>query len=132
MALPSSVFTDSVLVYRGSIGMSASLALSRARNRPSVSERDLITELGIEASSVAVTTVIHSMMALRLGNSSPLLLFAATAAALTFWRGLGPGILASSLGSVVGPLLYTMPASELTYNKGNVSLEALLLGASSL
>jgi signal transduction histidine kinase len=97
-----------------------------------VSQRDLIPELGIVASSVAVTTAIQWMMALRLGDNSPLLLFAATAAALTFWRGLGPGILASSLGSAVGPLLYSMPASEFAQAKGNIPLEALLLCAGSM
>ena len=95
--------------------MSVALAPSRRRIRPSVSRRDLLPELGIVAGSVAVTTVIHWAILLRLGDNTPLFLFVATAAALTFWRGLGPGLLASSLGSAVGPSFYAEPFNEFAH-----------------
>jgi signal transduction histidine kinase len=111
--------------------MSALSVQSRPRLRPSVSRRDLIPELGIAAGAVAVTTVVHWVIVLRLGEN-PLFLFAATAAALTFWRGLGPGMLASSLGSAVGSSLYAVPINAVVRNRGNVPLETLLLFAGSM
>jgi signal transduction histidine kinase len=110
--------------------MSVPVAQPQRWVRPSVSRRDLIPELGIAAGTVGVTTVVHWVIALRLGDNSPLFLFAATAAALTFWRGLGPGMLASSLGSAVGPSL--QPLSEFAGHRSNVPLETLLLCAGSL
>jgi signal transduction histidine kinase len=112
--------------------MSAHLARSRPPVRPSVSRRDLIPELGIVAGSVAVTTVVHWVIVLRLGENPPLFLFAATAAALTFWRGLGPGMLASSLGSAVGSSLYAVPVNEFAGHKESVPLETLILFAGSM
>ena len=109
--------------------MSVPLAQSQRWVRPSVSRRDLIPELGIAAGTVAVTTVVHWAIVLRVGDNSALFLFAATAAALTFWRGLGPGMLASSLGSAVGP---SLPLNEFAGQRGNIPLETLLLCAGSL
>jgi signal transduction histidine kinase len=91
-----------------------------------VARRDPIPELGIAAGTVAVTTVIHWVLVSRLGENPPLFLFVAAAAALTFWRGLGPGMLASSLGSAVGSSLYGVPFNELGRHKGNVPPETLL------
>jgi signal transduction histidine kinase len=110
--------------------MSATLARSRPRIRPSVSRRDLIPELGIAAATVAATTVVHLLIVVRLGDNSPLFLFAATAAALTFWRGLGPGMVASSLGSAVGP--YSVPFNDVARLRGNLPVETLLLWAGSM
>lgn len=98
--------------------------------RPSVSRKDLIPELAIAAGSVAVTTVVHWVAVLRVGDNSPLLLFAATAAALTFWRGFGPGMLASSLGSAVGPSL--LPFNAFGHHTGNIPLQTVLLCTGSL
>jgi len=112
--------------------MSAPLARSRPRIRPSVSRSDLIPELGIAAGTVAVTTVVYAVIVLRLGESPPLFLYAATAAALTFWRGLGPGMLASSLGSAVGSSLYGMPLNEISRHRGGIPLEILLLFGGSM
>ena len=111
--------------------MSASVALSRPRIRPSISRRDLIPELGIAAGAVGVTAIVHSFIVLRLGENS-LFLFAATAAALTFWRGLGPGMLASSLGSALGSSLGTLPVSEVARYRGNVPVETVLLFGGSM
>jgi signal transduction histidine kinase len=111
--------------------MAANIARSRPRIRPSVSRRDLIPELGIAAGAVGITAVIHSLLVLRLGENA-LFLFAATAAGLTFWRGLGPGMLASSMGSTVGSSLSSLPFNELTRHRSNVPIETLLLFAGSM
>ena len=74
--------------------MLAVFGRSRPSTRPSVSRRDLIPELGIAVAAVGLTGVVHAVITLRLGQN-PLFLFLLTAAALTFWRGLGPGMLAS-------------------------------------
>src|SRR6266542_4365625 len=114
--------------------MSVRLARSRGRIRPSVSRRDLIPELGIAAGAVAVTTAVHWLILSRLGEN-PLFLFAATAAALTFWRGVGPGMLASSMGSAVGSSLNAMSLQHLgrhQVHQGDVALETLLLFGGSM
>src|SRR5262245_24642996 len=111
--------------------MSAPLMRFRPGIRPSVSRRDLIPELGIAVGAVAATTALHWVIVLRLGEN-PLFLFAATAAALTFWRGLGPGMLASSLGSAIGSSLYAAPFNRFARHDGNVALETLLLFAGSM
>src|SRR5438552_4348294 len=111
--------------------MSVHLARSRGRIRPSVSQRDLIPELGIAVSAVAVTTAVHWLILSRLGEN-PLFLFAATAAAVTFWRGVGPGMVASSMGSVVGSSLNAMPFQQLAHRQGNVAVETLLLFGGSM
>src|SRR5688500_12714460 len=111
--------------------MPAVSGLSRPRIRPSVSRRDLIPELGIAVGAVGLTGVVHSLIALQLGQN-PLFLFLLTAAALTFWRGLGPGMLASTLGSTVGSVLYTVPWSDVAPTRGNLPIEMLLMFAGSM
>jgi signal transduction histidine kinase len=96
-----------------------------------MSSRDLIPELCIAAAAVGITAVIHWEIVFRLGEN-PLFLFAATAAALTFWRGLGPGMLASSLGSTVGSSLGSLPFKEFSRYRTNIPLETLLLFAGSM
>jgi len=91
----------------------------------------LIPELGIAAGAVGITAVVHIVIVLRLGEN-PLFLFAATAAALTFWRGLGPGMLASSLGSAIGSSLYAMPLGAAGRHPGNVPIETVLLFTGSM
>jgi signal transduction histidine kinase len=102
-------------------------ALSRPSIRPSISRRDLIPELGIATAAVGVTAVIHWVILLRLGENQ-LFLFVVTAAALTFWRGLGPGMLASTLGSAIGSSLYTVPFNQ----TGNIPLATLLMIGGSM
>lgn len=111
--------------------MSAHLAQSPRRVRLSVSRADLVPELGIAAGTVAVTAVLHWFLLLRLEQKPPLILFAALAAALTFWRGLGPGMLASSLGTVVGSSLFIAPFDNVAH-KGSIPVESLLLFVGSM
>src|SRR5438128_3980163 len=111
--------------------MPATIVRSYPRIRPSVSRRDLIPEIGIATGAVAVTTVVHWVIVLRLGQN-PLFLFAATAAALTFWRGLGPGMVASSLGSAIGSSFYGAPFTQFVGRNENVPLETLLLFSGSM
>lgn len=111
--------------------MPAVFGLSRPSIRPSVSRRDLLPELGIAVAAVSVTSVVHWAIMFRLGQN-PLFLFLLTAAALTFWRGLGPGMLASSLGSSVGSAFYTIPFRDVAPQPGSVPLETLLMFAGSM
>ena len=103
----------------------------RPRIRPSVSRRDLMPELVIAVAAVSLTGVVHAVITLRLGQN-PLYLFLLTAAALTFWRGLGPGMLASSLGSSIGSALYAFPVSDVAPNRGSLPVEMLLMFAGSM
>jgi signal transduction histidine kinase len=80
---------------------------------------------------VAVTAAIHFALLPWLGARSPLMLFAVMAAALTFWRGLGPGILATSLGAPVGSFLIQPIGSAGLYT-GSAPVEFSVMFASSL
>jgi signal transduction histidine kinase len=111
--------------------MSATRALARRRPRPSITRRDLVPDLGVAAGTVAVTAVLHVLLLPWLGDRPPLILFAATAAALTTWRGLGPGMLATSLGAPVGSLLIQPMAGPVTRD-GGVPIEFPLTLAGSL
>jgi signal transduction histidine kinase len=96
-----------------------------------VSRRDLIPELGIAVAAVSLTGVVHCIITLRLGQN-PLFLFLLTAAGLTFWRGLGPGMLASSLGSSIGSALYAFPLGEVAATRGSIPAETILMFAGSM
>ena len=111
--------------------MPAGFALTHPSVRPSVSRRDLIPELGIVVAAVGLTAIVHSVITLQLGQN-PLFLFLLTAAVLTFWRGLGPGMLASTLGSTFGSALYAVPLSDVTANRGSLPVEMLLMFAGSM
>lgn len=111
--------------------MSAHLAQPPRRARLSVSRADLVPELGIAAFTVAVTALLHWALVLRLEGKPPLILFAALAAAMTFWRGLGPGLLAASLGTAVGSALFIAPFDDLAH-KGSMPVESLLLFGGSM
>jgi signal transduction histidine kinase len=111
--------------------MPAGFALTHPSFRPSVSQRDLVPELVIAAAAVSLTGVVHCVIALRLGQN-PLFLFLMTAAALTFWRGLGPGMLASSLGSSIGSALYAFPFSEAATTRGSLTVDMLLMFVGSM
>jgi signal transduction histidine kinase len=111
--------------------MSAHLARSPRQVRLSVSRADVGPELGIAVGTVALTAVLHWIFLLRFGEKPPLVLFAATAAALTFWRGLGPGMLASSLGTAVGSSLFIAPFEDFAH-KGSIPVETILLFAGSM
>ena len=67
-----------------------------------------------------------------LGGQPPLVLFAAMAAGLTSWRGLGPGMLASSLGAVIGGALFIQPFDKLEGRSGNAPFETLMLFGTSM
>lgn len=111
--------------------MALGFSLSHPPVRPSVSRRDVIPELGIAAAAVAATTLAHYLIVLRVGDN-PMFLFSATAAAITFWRGLGPGILASSLGSSIGSALYAQPFTSVSRHGGNVVLDTAMMFAASM
>jgi len=107
--------------------MSAHLVRSRRRPRPSVTTRDLVPELGVAAGSVALTAAIHWALLPWLGEKPPLVLFAALAGGLTFWRGLGPGMLASTMGTAVGSSLFIQP-----FGTEALQLEIVILFGGSL
>lgn len=111
--------------------MSGRPASVRRRIRPSVTRRDLVPDLGVAAATVAITTAIHFAMLPWLGSKPPIILFAVMAAALTTWRGLGPGMLATSLGTPVGSLLI-QPLAGVEAAPGSMPLEFSLMFASSL
>jgi signal transduction histidine kinase len=107
--------------------MSVQLVRSRRRPRPSVTERDLVPELGVAATSVALTAAAHWFLLPYLGAKPPLVLFAAMAAALTFYRGLGPGMLGSTLGTAVGSSLFIKP-----FDSDGLQLEVVILFGGSI
>jgi signal transduction histidine kinase len=111
--------------------MPAVFGLSRPPIRPSVSRRDLVPELGIAVAAVAATSAVHWVIIVRLGQN-PLFLFLLTAAALTFWRGLGPGMLASSLGSSVSSTLFAAPIGDGAAHTSTIPVETLLMFGGSL
>lgn len=107
--------------------------LARHQRRPpaSITRRDLVPDLGVAAGTVAVTAALHWTLLPWLDGKPPLVLFAAMAGALTAWRGFGPGILASSLGTAVGSLLYIQPFTAQTRH-GSVPIESALLFGGSI
>jgi signal transduction histidine kinase len=88
----------------------------------------------VAVGSVAVTVAIHWAILPWLGEGLPLLLLASTAAALTSWRGLGSGVLASSLGTTVGSVLFIQPIHRfgIEAHSGSVPVETLLMFGSSM
>jgi signal transduction histidine kinase len=111
--------------------MSAQRLSVRRRPSPSITRRDLVPDLGVAAGTVAVTAAVHVMLLPWLGEKPPLILFAAMAAALTFWRGLGPGMLATSMGTSVGSLLI-QPLSVSEVRASAVPIEISLTFAGSM
>lgn len=75
---------------------------------------------------------IHWAMLPYLGAKPPLVLFTAAAAALTFWRGLGPGLVASTLGSAIGSSLFITPFDGFARLNGSVPVETLVLFGGSM
>lgn len=108
--------------------------LARHQRRPpaSITRRDLVPDLGVAAGSVALTAALHWTLLPLFDGKPQLVLFAVMAGALTAWRGFGPGILASSLGTAVGSLLYIQPFTSVPGHKGSVQIETALLFGSSL
>jgi len=96
-----------------------------------MSRSDLIPEIGISTGTVFIMAVVHWIAMPYTGVKPPLVLFTATAAAITFWRGLGPGLVTSTLGSVVGSSLFISPIPGWGL-KGNVPFETLVLFAGSM
>jgi signal transduction histidine kinase len=70
---------------------------------------------------------VHWALLPWLGEKPPLVLFAAMAAALTFWRGFGPGMLGSTLGTAVGSSLFIKP-----FGSEAIEIETLLLFVGSM
>lgn len=112
--------------------MSYVAARSPRRVRPSVSRSDLIPEIGISTGTVIMVAALHWMLIPYLGAKPPLVLFTASAAAMTFWRGLGPGLVTSTLGSAVGSSLFISPFQSLVGFNGSVPIETLVLFVGSM
>jgi len=116
--------------------MSLAVARSSRRVRPSVSRSDLIPEIGISTGSVVLMITAHWLLLPYLGTKPPLVLITVVAAAMTFWRGLGPGIVASMVGSAVGSSLFLVPDQRLAVVSagvnGSVPIETLMLFGGSL
>ncbi|HEX2454652.1 MAG TPA: ATP-binding protein [Vicinamibacterales bacterium] len=108
-----------------------SLRLDR-RPRASITRRDLVPDLVIAAGAVAITAVVYLAILPLLGAKPPLVLFTAMAAALTSWRGFGPGLLASSLGTTVSSTLFIHPFQGLDGRSENVGIETLVMFTGSL
>ena len=112
--------------------MSLAVARSSRRVRPSVSRSDLIPEIGISTGTVVLVVAAHWMLIPYLGAKPPLVLITAVAAAMTFWRGLGPGLVTSTVGSAVGSSLFLSPDHQLASINGSVPIETFVLFAGSL
>ena len=106
----------------------------RRRPRRSLTNRDLVPDLGVAVGSVALTVGLHWATLPWLGEGLPLLLLASTASALTSWRGLGSGMLASSLGTTVASVMFLQPIHTfgVEAHRGSVPVEALLMFGSSM
>jgi len=102
------------------------------RSRPSITTRDLLPDLIVAASAVTVTAVICLAILPLLGTKTPLVIFTAMAAALTSWRGFGPGMLASSLGTTVSSSLFLHPFQVLDGRSESVPVETLVMFTGSL
>jgi len=78
----------------------------------------------------------HWLLIPYLGTKSPLVMITAVAAAITFWRGLGPGLVTSMVGSAVGSSLFLVPDPRLASTNasvnGSVPIETLVLFGGSL
>lgn len=84
--------------------MTASSTPVRRRPQPSITSRDLVPDLGVAAATVALAAIICALTVEWTGQKQPAIVFVAMAAALTWWRGLGPGMMATSLGTPVSTL----------------------------
>lgn len=105
---------------------------NRGQVRSSITQRDLIPDLVLAVAAVALTSGVIWAVVPSIGEQPPLVLFTAVAAALTYWQGMGPGVLASSLGATTGSLLFIQPAGILDGRAGNVHADTLLLFGSSM
>src|SRR5262249_41167462 len=104
---------------------------SRHRPRPSVSGLDLVPEFLIATATVAAAAGAHWLIVVVLRENAQLVLFTATAAALTFWRGLGPGMIASSLGTAIGSGFF-IPFTGGEGHQEHLPFEALLMFGASM
>jgi signal transduction histidine kinase len=87
------------------------MALPRTKRRtpPSITEHDLVPDLGLAALTVTVVVGVHWLLLKWVVETPPVVLFTAVAAALTSWRGAGPGLLTSALGTTIGSFLCLDP-----------------------
>jgi signal transduction histidine kinase len=81
----------------------------RRRTPPSITQHDLVPDLGLAALTVAVVVGVHWLLLKWVVETPPVVLFTAVAAALTSWRGAGPGLLTSALGTTIGSFLCLDP-----------------------
>jgi signal transduction histidine kinase len=105
-------------------------APARRKARPSITRRDLLPDLIVATAAVTAMTGLHFLILPWFGTKPPLILFSVMAAALTFWRGLGPGMLAIALGTPVGSLL--LHTSEPANHLPSVPLESSLMFGGSM
>jgi signal transduction histidine kinase len=84
----------------------------RSRTPPSITEHDLVPDLGLAALTVAVVVGVHWLLLKWAVETPPVVLFTAVAAALTSWRGAGPGLLTSALGTTIGSFLCLDPVGR--------------------
>src|SRR5262245_47405666 len=103
--------------------MSLAIGRSSRRVRPSVSRSDLIPEIGISTGTVVLMIAVHWVLIPYLGAKPPLVLITAAAAAMTFWRGLGPGLVTSTVGSAVGSSLFLSPVHNYPGADGSLPVE---------
>ncbi len=129
----SSPFQHAVRLSFGGF-MSRHNAQLRRRPRRSLTQQDLVPDLGVAVGSVALTVGLHWATLPWLGEGLSLLLLASTAAALTSWRGLGSGMLASSLGTTVASVMFIQPIHTfgVEAHSGSVPAETLLMFGSSM
>ncbi len=102
------------------------------RPRASLTRYDLVPDLSVAVGTVGGTAIVLWAIVPWLGERMPLLLFVSVAAALTSWRGLGSGVLASSLGTTVGNMLFIQPLAPLARRPDHIRADTLLMFGSSM
>jgi signal transduction histidine kinase len=112
--------------------MTGQLARLHPRPARSLTRADLLPDLGIASGAVAAGVVVHMVLLSQLGQHPPLLLFAAVCAALTFWCGFGPGMLASALSTGVSSSLTMIDLHQFAMSKVGHLLESSLFFGESL
>jgi signal transduction histidine kinase len=102
------------------------------RRHASLTRYDLVPDLSVAVGTVAVTSMVLWAIVPWLGELMPLLLFVSVAAALTSWRGFGSGVLASSLGTTVGNMLFIQPLALLARRQDHIRADTFLMFGSSM
>jgi signal transduction histidine kinase len=110
----------------------AQLGYLQRRPSHSLTRADLLPDLGIASGVVAAGVLVHMALLLWLGQHPPLLLFAAICAALTFWWGLGAGMLASVLSAGVSSSLLMIELHGIARTGAGSLIESALFFSESL